>query len=189
MSGLAGIGASVALRMSPVGAFLKRIPRWVWIALAVVLIIVAGLWWHGRQVKAFGEERFNAGYAKAIEDGKKRVRKVEQKSTKITTEIRSKSDEEIRRNTRRADDLRLRGPGAAACLNSGIPDSASGHDAAGGQPDASGARVPEQNRIALPFNYAVDQAEVADANRIEVLAWREWHRRLTDEWAKYREGR
>lgn len=185
MSGLAGIGASVMLKMSPVGRLLKAIPRPVWIALGAALLLLLGFWWHGRQVKAFGAERFAAGYAKAVEDGKKRVRKVEQNSAKITTEIRSKSDEEIRRNSHRADDLRLRGPGAAACVNPGLPTGSGGHGEAGGQADAAGAGVPQQDRIALPFAYAVDQAEVADANRVEVLAWREWHARLTEEWKKY----
>lgn len=183
MTGLAGIAAGGKVA-SALGLF-KRIPRWVWIAVAIVLAIVAGVWWHGRQVKAFGEERFNAGYAQAVEDGKKRVRKVEQNSARVTTEIRSKSDEEIRRNASRADDLRLRGSGAAACVHPGLPRGTGGHDQASGGTGASPAGVPQQDRISVPFDYAVDQAEIADANRIEVLAWREWHRRLTEEWKKY----
>lgn len=177
--------ARLALKLSPVGRILKAIPRPVWIALIIFALLGLGSCLHQRSVKRFGEERFAAGYAKAVEDGKKRVKKVEQKSTQITTEIRSKSDEEIRNNAQRADGLRLRGPGAAACRNPGLPAGASGHVAPGGGTGASAAGVPEQDRIAVPFDYAVDEEEIDDANRIEVLAWREWHKRLTEEWARY----
>jgi hypothetical protein len=181
--------APLALKLSPVGAMLKRIPRWAWIALAAVAILLLGSCVHKRKVKAFGEERYAAGVAyeqARIEKKAKELKaKVDALSGKITTQLRTKHDEKVVVITRAADDLRMRGPGKASCPGySGIPSGSGRPDAAGRRPDASPSGLPEQDRIALPFAWAVDNAERCDLNRAEVLTWREWHKQQTEAWAK-----
>ena len=176
------------LMQSPIGGFLKAVPRWVWILLAVAAAGWFAVHWHNGKVEELRSSSFAAGYAKAVTDGKQRVRIVERGSDKIATEIRSKTHDEIASTARRADALRLRGPGAAAaCVDPGLSAAAGGHQPIAGRTDDPMAGMPSgegQRFIALPFGETVDRAEIADANRIEVLAWREWHRRLTIWWAK-----
>lgn len=181
--------AKSALMQSPVGGLLKAVPRWVWIAIAVAILIFGAVRWHNGRIEDLKTTSFNAGYAKAVSDGKKGIGKIEQKSIAIATEIRSKTNEKIRDSARHADNLRLRGPAAAACINPRLPAAARGHVAAGGGSGPALAGLPDEAGpplIAVPFDQAVDRAEVDDANRIEVVAWREWHQRLTAEWTRYR---
>lgn len=188
----AGIGARIAasaLMQSKFGRFLKAVPRWVWIVLAAALVIFLAVRWHNGRIEDLKTTSFNAGYAQAVADGKKGVVKVEQRSTAIATEIRSKTDEKIRDNGRHADTLRVRGPGAAACLDPRLSSGTGGRQPTGGGSGPSLAGLPDEKRtelVAVPFADAVNRAEVDDANRIEVLAWREWHKRLTAEWDRYR---
>jgi hypothetical protein len=158
------------------------------LVLAVCLAIFLAVRWHNGRIEDLKTTSFNAGYAKAVDDGKKGVAKVEHVSTAIATEIRSKTDEKIRDSGRHADALRVRGPAAAACIDPRLSAGAGGHDATGGGSGPAVPGLPDQERpelIAVPFDVAVNRAEVDDANRLEVLAWREWHKRLTDTWAQY----
>lgn len=183
---IAAIGAKWALAGGFKG-IVRKVPRWLWFALLFAAIIAAGAWWHGRKVEAFGQERFAAGYAKAVDDGKKRVAKVERKSAEITAKIRRKTDEDIGRINRHADDLRLRGPGRAVCpahaAAAGGPEPGRGAAAAGMD------RLPDTERvdiIAMPYDDTIRRSATADANRREVLAYREAWQKLTEEYAKWR---
>lgn len=178
--------APLALKLAPVKALVGRVPRWAWIALAVALLLAVGSCVHRGKVKAFGNERFAAGYAKAVDDGRKAAAKLDRKSDAIASEIRSRNDEEIRHIARRADTLRLRGPGAATCINPSVSGSASRRQPASRQSDVVGSGVSSPDRAAVPWPWLVSRAEIADANRSEVLAWREWHQRLTKEWDQLR---
>lgn len=183
----AWLGRSV-LMQSPIGGYLKLIPRGVWIAVAAAIVVLLVVRWHAAKIEDLKTTSFNAGYAKAVDDGKKGVGKIEHKSTAITAEIRSKTDATIRDNARHADNLRLRGPAAAACIDPRLPARAGGHVPTSGGSGPALAGLPDKERselLAVPFDQAVDRAEIDDANRAEVLAWRDWHKRLTDEWAKY----
>lgn len=181
----AWLGKSM-LMQSPLGGFLKAVPRWLWILLALAAAIFFALRWHAGKVEDLRSSSFKAGYDKAVADGRTRVRIVERRSESISSEERNKAHEEIQHNAVRADALRVRGPGAAACVDPGLPVGAGGSGTTGGRADdaLAGMSGGERERlIALPFGETVDLAEQADANRTEVLAWREWHRRLTEMWA------
>lgn len=176
-----------ALMQSPIGGILKMIPRWLWILLAVAAAVLFAVHWHSGKIEDLRSTSFQAGYAKAVADGKQRVHVVEHQSETVSSEERKTAHEEIERNGRAADALRVRGPGAAACVNPGLPVGAGGSGAIGGRADDPLAGVPggeRQRLIALPFAETVDRAEIADANRTEVLAWRQWHDRLTEMWAE-----
>lgn len=180
---------SLVLKLSPVGAFLKRIPRPVWIAIAIIAILLLGTCVHKRSVKKFGEERYAAG----VRDEAERIAakafliksKADAASNKITAALKEKHDAQIVVISRDADSLRVRGPGRASCPGSASVPSASGGNLApsgGTVPAATG--LPVEDRIALPFGYAVNQAEVCDFNRAEALSWREWWKLQSDAWAK-----
>lgn len=173
-----------------VKTFLGRIPRTAWIALAVIAILALGTCAHKRAVKKFGNERYAAGVAYEQARLEKKAKELKAKADamtgKITTQLRTKHDEKVVVITRAADDLRVRGPGKASCPgNPGIPASSGRSDAASGRTDAPATGLPEQDRIALPFGYAVNQAEVCDLNRTEVLTWREWHKQQSEAWKQF----
>jgi hypothetical protein len=169
--------------------FIKAVPRWAWIALAVVSILLLGSCAHKRKVKAFGEERYAAGVAyeqaRLEKKAKELKAKVDALSGKITTQLRTKHDEKVIVINRAADDLRLRGAGKASCSSpAGIPSGPSGSVAPSGQGSVAGPQVPTGDFAAVPWGWLVDRAEVCDLNRQEVLTWREWHRQQSEAWAK-----
>ena len=54
--------APLALKLSPVGRLLKKVPTWAWIALGVALILFAGWRWHVGEV--------NDAYEQGVTDQK-----------------------------------------------------------------------------------------------------------------------
>ncbi len=166
-------------------AFLKRIPWQWWLAIAIAIALVIGVAKHGSAIEDLKTTSFNAGYAKAVADGKATAERRAAADAAIANQLRSKVNEQNHIIARAADDLRVRGPGKARCANPAtVPAAAGGRVAPGGATDGAAARVPDEDWIALPYGWTVDQAELADLNRAEVLIWREWHRKLTEEWAK-----
>ena len=183
----------LGLMFGRVKAFLQLIPRWAWIALAVVAVLLAGYWLHGRAVRNAYQTAYAAGRADEKKDWQAAFAKMqeaaaawranyEDAATRISTEEGARHDAEIRSNAIRADDLRVHGPGAAACTGpgdrAGLSTAPGGPDAASGTGDASVAGVPEHPSLAaVPWGRLVDYAESCDANRSEVTAWRAWYPR------------
>jgi hypothetical protein len=159
-------------------AALKQVPREVWYALAIAVAIAGVRYWYHRQIIA-AEVR---GYTRAIEEGRKVAQQTDSKTGTITIGIRSKTDEANSRVVARADDQRLRGPGAARCAPVSAPSGE--HQPIGGKPDAAGPRLPTDDRAAVPWEWLVQRAEQCDLNRNEVLAWREWHQKVLEAWPK-----
>lgn len=169
-------------------AFLGRIPRWAWIALAAAILIGLGIRWHNGQVKAADR----AGYARAERDIAAKAlalkAKIDATTARITAKLKERNDEETRRIAADADDVRLRGPGKASCPRvAGIPRPASGHNpparsagtALDTLSDAGGSDL-----IAMPFSGAVALAEQHDRCRADVLSYREWEKLVRDAWPK-----
>src|SRR4051812_17530336 len=48
-----GVRAALWLGKSAWTSWLTKIPRWAWIVLGAVLLVLAGLWWHGHKVHNF----------------------------------------------------------------------------------------------------------------------------------------
>lgn len=168
-----------------IGAGLKRVPGKVWVALAIIAALVAAFFVHQHIAGERLQARYNAGYAQGRLDATKAQiaaqAKADAAAKAINTTIRKKTDEEDRHIARDADDLRVRGPGKAACPGVAAPRRpASGHVAVGGAPDAAVGQVPGGggvDLIAVPFADLIDFAEHADRNRAEVNAWRESDRK------------
>lgn len=177
--------APLALKLSPVGALLKRVPRGVWIALAVVAILLVGSCVHKRKVKAFGEERYAAGVKAEGDRIAAKAAKIAKEAAEISAKARSLNNETNRRIARDADVIRVSGPGKASCLNPATP-GASRYVPPAGKPNAAGPQVPsgdgEALLAAVPWPWLVDRAEQCDLNRAEAETWRAWHRQLEEAW-------
>jgi hypothetical protein len=171
-----------------VKAFLGRIPRGVWIVLAVVILLGLGVRWYQGQIKAADR----AGYARAERDIAAKAlalkAKIDATTAKITAKLKERNDVETHRIAAVADDVRLRGPGKAACPRfARVPNAASGHSpparegspAVGEVPDAGGADL-----IALPFSGTIALAEQHDKCRADILSYREWEKQLRETWPK-----
>ena len=192
----------LGLMFGRVKAFLQLIPRWAWIALAVVAVLLAGYWLHGRAVRDAYQTAYAAGRADEKKDWQAAFAKMqeaaaawranyEDAAARISTEEGARHDAEIRSNAIRADDLRLHGPGAAACTRpgnrAGFSTAPGSDDAPGGTADAAVAGVPEHAPLAaVPWGRLVDYAESCDANRSEVTAWRAWYPRQVRLLEEYR---
>lgn len=156
-------------------AFLGRVPRAVWIALAVTLVLWLGTRWYHGQIKDAERRGADQAYAAIA----KKARALEAKANVIADKIRSKSDETARAIAADADVIRVSGPGKARC--SAVPAPARGHEATSGQSSPAVDQVPDGrgiDLIALPFAPTIGLGEVCDLNRGEVLAWREWYEKV-----------
>lgn len=109
--------------------------------------------------------------------------KYQSASAELAGAIKEKTDAENRLTSALGSGLRLRGPGRATALcgprgSTGPAATASGPEAPGGGGDAPLAPVPDDEPMAIvPWNGLVRFGEEADANRTEVMAWREWYAR------------
>jgi hypothetical protein len=186
-------------QLKAISAALGLVPRWVWYLLGGALALLAVVVWHGGQVKAHDRRVIaarDAYWSHQLEGVRKHALQVradaETLHAKIATNIRSKTDAELSRIDRHAADLLQRGPGKASCgrLNypslpagageHGTPAQPSG-SAVGGVPDSGGVGF-----IALPFDSTVAVARQSDADRAEVIAWRNWYAQESAAWAKLR---
>lgn len=159
---------------------LRLVPKWVWIALAVAVAFRAAVGWHDAKVMAV----WQAGYAQAVADGEKIAKHTDKRASEIATNIRSKTDETSGRIAARADDQRLRGSGKARASCPAVPAPADERPEAGRNSDATGPRLPPEDRATVPWDWLVSRAATCDLNRAEVLAWREWHQRVLEAWPK-----
>ncbi len=174
--------AGAALKLSPVGRFLKAIPREVWIGLAVLALIAGGVIYHKRAVSNARTEGHAAGVKAEGDRIAAKAAVIKAKADKLAAELRSKNDATIRAIAGDADDLRVRGPGKAGC---GSPAAASSGrlvpPARPGDAPLAPLPYPEWNElIGLPFAPTVAFAEQHDLCRAEALNWRQWYKGLVE---------
>lgn len=168
----------LAARLLPVRRFFAPIPWQAWLALGIALCVLLGALWHGKKVRQFGEERYTAG-VKAERDRAEAAAKTQAaKDERIAGKIKEQNREEADRINRDADTLRLSGPGRARCPAPAKP--ANGREPQPRLPDVAGPEMPADDRAAVPWGWLVQRAEQCDLNRAEVLAWRDWHKQLSE---------
>jgi hypothetical protein len=206
--GIIGLVAKFGLKtvLGNAGAFIKRVPRWAWIALAVVLAIGAGAIWHGRQLRAHDKALTAQVIADRDVQWNKRLAaehaaalawkaKADQQLQTITQMQRKVTDEETRRIAADAAAVRLRGPGAAAAPAGCRPGHPAELPGIAGRPVAqpggaanAGTEVPAEdgsNRWAIvPWDWAVDVVSERDAFRVEAIGWRSWHASIAAYWQR-----
>lgn len=198
MPALAIIGKALLGAIRSIGkalaAFLGKLNAQGWLGLAGCIllgILTLHQWGEARHWKKQsaqyeklyrGELDHQARIAKQATDLKA---KIEALTAHISATLKEWTNAQNRRIAGAADDLRVLGPGKAACPgNSGIAPSAGGRVATSGTGDAAGPQMPVADRAGVPWQWLVDRAEQCDLNRTEVLSWREWHAKLLEAWPK-----
>lgn len=185
-------------------ALLKRIPDWFWISLLGALAVTALVVWHGRVAdKATTEayqsgwdsrdNQFNTALLKAKADAQVWRERYEKAASDLTQQKREAHDQEIAATRARADDLILRGPGAAAHSCAGQGNRARPAASAGGSVEAPAApapalpSVPSDERLAVvPWNELVRRSASADEALAEAKTWRSWYLANVEELRKAR---
>lgn len=151
---------------------------WPWIigALVVAGLVTWAVVAHSSAKKAFGDQRYADGVAFQQKQDAAAIAVANARANAINSKLRTKSDEEARNISSSADDVRVRGPGAATCSSVAAPPTSSGGRVApGGTGPAGVVQVRDSggaDLIALPFADAVTVIEQCALNRNEVLAWR-----------------
>lgn len=191
--GLGGIGFGVALVMMPglrlaISGIIAAIPPKVWIGLAALAVAGGAVWWVSNQIDGARAEGYAQGgkdreaqWASAFSEMQRKAgiykAGFEQVSREQAAALWSKTDETLRRNSAAADDLRLRGPGAAAApvcrSGDGAPDrgAADRPGASRGPGDAPLAPVPDNEALAIvPWLQLTRFAEEHDRTRAELDA-------------------
>jgi hypothetical protein len=187
------------------GAFVAKVPRGVWLALAIAAALAGLTLSHQHRAHAAIKAADAAGYARAVnvydralqivhDRAAKRRAAIEGTGRKISATIKDKHDAEDARINHAANGLLRDGPGKARCGSSDHPSVPAGvgryHQAV--EPTAAAvAAVPDprgQPLIGLPFDAAVAAARQADADRNEVIAWRNWYTEQSTAWERYRRG-
>lgn len=160
-----------------------KLPRWVYIALAVAAILGLGLHLHRKAVKAAYTAAYNQGVTDEGDRRDKANAKLATQQAAITAPIRKQNDETNTRVNRDADALSLSGPGKAR-VSCPAPAPA-------GQPSSSDNRPPDvvggqlltadgqPDVAAVPWQWLVGRARQADLDRAEALAWRDWYTKNT----------
>lgn len=180
----------------PVLGFFKGVPRWVWIALAAVAVLTAGIVWHQHRARAAIQaavKREDAAWASRLADAEKRAQaarmEAEKTSAAISENVRKQNDQANRTIAADAAALRLRGPGAASCRQVDYPRVSAGAGrsiAASAKSDAAGPQVPSDDLAAVPWQWLTGRAEEHDQLRAETLAWRDWYAKQFAAWEKMR---
>jgi hypothetical protein len=170
----------------------KLIPRWVWILIAVVLIGLAAMWWHGRQMAAFEKEVrlsertiVNAAWDKRFTKMRSNATIWKSRYEKASSDLadaRSKAHEKnLQSNAAVAGTLLVRGPGAAAQANcgpgdhSGLSTATGQHQSAAAVGNAAGLAVSPEVWAAVPWPWLVGRGQEHDDLLSEVKQWRIWH--------------
>jgi hypothetical protein len=186
--GLFGFGAKVINFDKRAVAAGKKLPAWVWIALAVSAALVAGYFIHRHQVNKFRTEtqraqmaadndHWRAKLAAAHADALDWKQKAEAKAAGISREERIRDEDTIRRNAAAADALGMRGAGAATshCRPLDHPSARAGtggHEQAAPVADAAGSQVSSGDWSIVPWKWLVQRGREHDDGIAENLAWR-----------------
>jgi hypothetical protein len=177
----AALGAKIAG-----SAVARLLPWWAWKWLAIASVLVAAFLWHQHAAHKAINAAYQQGRADEATAVQKRAlelkAKVDALTGKIATIERTANEKENRRIAADADDLRVQGPGHAACAR--IPAAASGPQSASAAAAAAGSEMPPADSAAVPWGWLVTRAEEHDQLRAEVLSWRSWYDQMVKAWPK-----
>lgn len=170
----------------------KMLPSWAWELVFIALLAGAGMLAHhvavvkhDNGVRAEQKASDDAAAKRLADHAIEIKRQVDGLTMNISNLIRTKNDEENRRIAAAGNDLRVLGPGAAACpRHASLPASPGGHGKAPAVAGAAGPLLPAPDSAAVPWSWLVDRAEEHDELLAEVKAWRQWHDQVLQAWPK-----
>lgn len=188
--GLTLNGLNLAARLSGASTALKRVPTWVWKALAVVALAVTAFLVHQHYAhKAIAAAKLDqrqaddAAWKKALDkahaDALAWKSKADQLHAQIAQDERNRHEEDIRRNAADARSLLVRGPGAASASHCGqgdhpgLPAGTSRHDQAASGSSNAAAPLPADDRAIVPWSWLVQVLQEHDDLLSEDRAWRD----------------
>lgn len=194
---IAKLAANVFFRNAR--SFLKRIPRWMWVTLAVVIAIVIASLVHqhyaGKRIAAAyaqgeqaADEKWQTAFDSMQATSETWRNRYQEQSLALTQYLGDQHAQTLRDNAVRADTLRLRGPGAAAArcgpgIATGLPSLPGAADGSSAEPDVAGSSVPSGDGFAVvPWGWLVQRAEEHDALLSEVTTARTWHTEQEQLW-------
>jgi hypothetical protein len=182
--------AALGLKLLGVGKWLKaNVPWQVWAAIALAIALWLGVRWHAHEVKKTWKAGYDAAKAEDREAAKNLEARINALTVEIATDERKKNDAAVNRISADADDLRLRGPGKAACPSLPKPPAATG----GLEPSAVSSRIapaelpPDDGAnplAAVSWSWLVGTGKQCDLELAENVSWRNWYQRLTQIWPK-----
>jgi hypothetical protein len=187
-TGVLGLGARLLGFDKKVFAAAQKLPSWVWIALAVIAVLVAGYFIHRHEIREFRTSVQRAQMAADNDFWKKKLaaahadalswkQKAEAKAASISNQERTRDEEAIRNHAAAAGDLSLRGPGAAAshCGPIDHPEQGAGpggHGQATAIANAAGSEMSSGDWALVPWSWLVQRAQEHDDGLSENVAWR-----------------
>jgi FtsZ-interacting cell division protein ZipA len=167
---------------------LKMIPQWVWIALAVVILVVGAFWFHGHQVSKFekstradqkqlDQAAFDKLLKQAHTDALNWKTKYETAQATNAQKERNLHEQVLRDNAAIARDLSLRGAGAASShcgpINSTRPVAGpSGPRTAPSTSSPAAAQVSAGDWATVPWRWLVNVVTQHDDLLDEAQRWR-----------------
>lgn len=178
------------LTWSAVKGVAGKVPARVWLYLALLLALVGGVIWHQHVAHKAVTTAYQRGVndeAAHVQAAALRIKKAADKvTTSISTNLRSKSDDQVRSIVSSAAALSVRGPAKALCTSGpSIPAATSGHQPTSGASHDSVPAMPDYSGpplIAMPWDQATAYAQQCDLNRAEVISWREWWTQQNAAW-------
>lgn len=169
-----------------VRAFLGKLPREVWYALALALAVWLAFRWYDGQIDAAEKRGAQAENARLTAKALELKRNTDALTRKIADTLRSRNDDQARRIAAAADDLRLRGPGKATCASQPVIPAVAGGQQSPARPGGTAVdRMPDAPRldiIGLPFADTIALAEQHDRCRADLLTYREWEKQVRAAW-------
>lgn len=187
-------GALLIRMLNGLWEIARKIPWYIWVAIAAALIIWRLVVYHNDTVAQAYADGDKAGYGRAMdevrvkaEENRKKAeearRKAEAASAIIVKEIQDANARTIKANRDLAAALRLRGPGKAKARidrpAADLPGVASG---AGTAPAGAAA---DATMATIPWIPLVDFGESHDSCMANVHAWETWwdrHKAIYDNW-------
>lgn len=177
-------------------AFLGGVPRWVWIALAAVAVLTAGVVWHKHRAHAAIQAAVKAEdavWVQRLADERKRAvaarSEAEAAHAAMSDMERKQHEQVIRSNAAAASALLVRGAGAARCRpldNPGAATSPGGHNQSAPITDAARSQMPTGDWALVPWDWLVKRAQEHDDVLDEDRTWRTNDAHQREAWEKMR---
>ena len=156
--------------MMSILAMFKLVPRWMWLGLAVLAVMVGLTRWHnGRVDSAVARERDRLGavYAQELSDAQAKADALTKSNATATAQLDTHYFKEYQNASKNADYWRNRAltervPNQASCANNATPR------ASGSMGDDTATKSIDNRPLDLPSNAIIELSTIAGQMRAQV---------------------